>query len=193
MYSGHFNLFGLLEFVARNPILFGEKRGKKWVYGEKVKELIKEVPVDFGGWYLWGKFNDVGWWETVYCGKAGKRKITSLRSRLSDELREEAICFWASVYGREDTLKQFSKLYNGKYDSTSTRSLRKMGAQFVIWVVAEKEISEDEISRQEKIMIRIFRPTHNALRSVHIEADDLTKRIEHQVEDELTKIRRVIY
>ncbi len=193
MNSGHFNLFGLLEFASCNPILFGEKKGKKWTYSDKVRGLIKDVPTDCGGWYLWGKFNDVGWWETVYLGKAGKRKVASLRSRLSDELKWEAICFWASVYGREDTLKQFTKRYKGKFDSGSTRSLRKMGAQFVIWISSEREISEDEISRQEKILIRIFRPTHNALRGKHIDPDGLTRQIEHQIEQELTRMRGMAY
>ena len=64
-----------------------------------------------------------------------------------------------------------------------------MGAQFVIWVAAGKEVPEDDISRQEKILLRIFRPTHNALRGKHIEADELTGQIEHQIEQQLTRMR----
>lgn len=189
MYSDHFNLFGLLEFVARSPKLFGERR----IYGEKVKELLKEVPNNRGGWYLWGRFNNVGWWETVYLGKADKGKTSSLNTRLSDELREEAIWLWAYVYGREDPLRQFRVRYGDRYDKNVKRSLRKTGAQFVIWVSAPKGITKDKIFKQEKTLIRIFRPTHNTQRGRHLKADKMTKEIERQIEKELTKMRGVIY
>src|SRR3989344_56235 len=193
MSSGHFSLFGLLAFASHHHELFGPMEKGSFVYGRKVKDLLKGIPNDRGGWYLWGRFNDLGWWETIYLGKAGNRKVASLYGRLSSELRNEAIFVWASVYGKEDTLKQYTKRYKGKFDSDSTRSLRKMGAQFVLWVSAEKEISEDEISRQEKILIRIFRPSHNVVRGEHIEPDEITKQVEDQIERELTIIKGVIY
>jgi hypothetical protein len=66
------------------------------------------------GWYLWRRFNDMGWWETVYLGKAGKQKTSSLHTRLYDEFREECIAFWSEVYGRKPMVKQHKKLYDRK-------------------------------------------------------------------------------
>jgi hypothetical protein len=188
MTGGHLNLFGILEFVAENPVLFGRKNGKKWSYSDHVKRLLDRVPSERGGWYLWGRFNDAGWWETVYLGKADKRKVSSLKGRLSDELKEEGICFWASVFGRERTLRQFSKRYRGKYDKGTTRSFRKIGAQFVIWIAADLDTPGSEIERQEKILIRMYRPTHNTIRGSYVDRDSLTDRIEEKIEDEISRI-----
>ncbi len=64
-----------------------------------------------------------------------------------------------------------------------------MGSQFVMWVAVEDEITEAEIKRQEDLLIKIYRPTHNAARwnqsAVH---DKATRSIELAVEAELKQI-----
>lgn len=129
----------------------------------------------------------MGWWETVYLGKAGKQKTSSLRTRLYDELREECIAFWAEVYGSEPMLKQHKPITK-KY-GPPTRALRKMGSQIVVWVAVEDEIMEADIKRQEDLLIRVYRPTHNAARWNQTEKhDEITEQIESAVETELKKL-----
>jgi hypothetical protein len=66
-----------------------------------------------------------------------------------------------------------------------TRSLRKSGARIVVWVAADP-ISEEEIKRQEDLLIKIYRPTHNSARWNQLEKhDDLTDSVEAAVEGEL--------
>lgn len=185
--TGHLNLFPILNFAATNPVIpYLAGRKPQAEYSKLINATISDVPV-LPGWYWWGKFNDMGWWETVYLGKAGKQKTSSLRTRLYDELREECIAFWSEVYGREPMLKQHTPITK-KY-GPPTRALRKMGSQMVVWVAVEDEITEAEIKRQEDLLIKIYRPTHNAARwnqsSLH---DDDTRAIELAVESELKAI-----
>ena len=129
----------------------------------------------------------MGWWETVYLGKAGKKKTSSLHTRLYDELREECIAFWSEVYGRELIVKQHKKLYGGRYDPT--RSLRKSGSRIVVWVASEDSISEEDVKRQEDLLIKIYRPTHNAARwNLDTSHDEMTGKIEKAIEEELKSI-----
>jgi len=84
--------------------------------------------------------------------------------------------------------KQYHKIYNNKYDPT--RSLRKTGSQFVIWVEVDSTISEEKISHQEKILINYFRPTHNSARwGTNLEKDVVIDRIESVIEKELKNIQ----
>ena len=119
----------------------------------------------------------MGWWETIYLGKAGKQRTSSLHTRLYDELREECIAFWSTVYGREPMIRQSAQFPNSHKYGPPTRALRKSGSKIVIWVADQDEIDETEIKRQEDLLIKIFRPTHNAARwnqtSPH---DEVTKR-----------------
>lgn len=123
----------------------------------------------------------------MYLGRAGTGKNAKLKPRLTEELRDEQVTFWASVFGREVGLRQYNERRGMRKYRTPTRSLRKMGAQFVIWISADSNITEDEISRQEKILIYRYRPTHNAMRGERIEGDELTDAIEDQMQ--LEKIR----
>ena len=186
--TGHFNIFPILEFAAVNPIMPSYKNGTlQKNYKSIIDKLIDNVPSNKPGWYLWGKFNSMGWWETIYLGKAGKQKTSSLRTRLYDELREECVVFWSEVYGTETIIKQHKKLYDNKYDPT--RSLRKSGSQFVVWVAVEDNINEKGIKEQEDILIKIYRPTHNAARwNKSMMHNPLTEAIEDAIENELKSI-----
>lgn len=185
--TGHFNLYPIFDFAAGHPIMPTAKdRINQRAYSELINTTLGDVP-ERPGWYLWGRFNDMGWWETVYLGKAGRQKTSSLHTRLYDELREECTAFWAQVYGREPMVQQYLKLYDNKYDPT--RSLRKTGAIFVVWVAVDDDISEEEIKRQEDLLIKLYRPTHNAARwnqsAIH---DTTTQAIESSIEAELQLI-----
>lgn len=189
--TGHFNLFQILEFAASHPTLPSYKdKPLQAAYARLIRQVLMGVP-SLPGWYWWGRFNDMGWWETIYLGKAGKKKTSSLHTRLYDELREECIAFWAEVYGREPMMRQNRAIYNGKYGEP-IRSLRKSGSRIVVWVAVEDTISEEEIKRQEDFLIKIYRPTHNAARwSLDVAHTDLTTEIERSVEGELKSLSTV--
>jgi hypothetical protein len=189
--SGHFNLFSVLEFAANNPTPLLPKSNRQKLYQKIISGVVSGVPSNKPGWYLWGRFNDTGWWETIYLGKAGKQKTSSLHTRLYDELREENIAFWASIFGRESTIKQWALSHKASYKNKfdPIRALRKIGSQFVIWVATDEEISEEAISGQEEILIKVYRPTHNARRPGYVKHDALTEEIERAIEGELEIIK----
>ena len=182
--TGHFNLFPILEFASTHPIMPSHRdKALQKEYAKLLKNISEGVP-ELPGWYLWGRFNDMGWWETVYLGKASKGITSSLHTRLYGEMREECIAFWSQVYGREPMIKQQVKLYDGRWNPT--RSLRKTGSQMVIWVGVNETISEFEIKRQEDFLIKMYRPTHNAARwNLSAAHDEFTEQIETAIENEL--------
>ena len=72
--TGHFDIFNILKFVAENPTMPKRSVGEWKAYADLVSNLVSSVPDDKAGWYIWGKFNEVGWWETIYLGKSGNKK-----------------------------------------------------------------------------------------------------------------------
>jgi len=186
--TGHFNIFPILEFVAKNPLLPHNGSLNQKAYSETIRQVVKGVPADKPGWYLWGKFNDTGWWEAIYLGKAGKQKTSCLYNRLYDELREEAVAFWAAVYGRETASKLQYKLYKGKYLSGVQRSMRKSNTHFVVWIACP-DISEAEVHKEERALIHIYRPANNAQREKYPDQSELTNELVHAIDEEIGRIK----
>jgi hypothetical protein len=185
--SGHFDLFPIFEFVSSHSQIPLPGNVVQKEYQKIIKMIVSKVPRK-AGWYLWGKFNDTGWWETIYLGRATKQKTSSLQTRLYDELREECIAFWSYVFGREPISVQFWNYFRDKYNQT--RALRKTGSHFVIWVAVDNQIASGEIEGQESKLIKNYRPTHNAARYGHgFKYDQLTEQIESIVDKELLKIK----
>jgi hypothetical protein len=177
--SGHFNLFPLFEFVAQHPALppfaeKGEKR-KSNSYAKAIVKLLGDAHIpQKGGWYVWGKFNESGFFEPLYVGKASSGKTSNLFIRLRDELREECAAIFATVYGKDAIADAAKRLYKGQAKKTGKdyygtgdgvrRSLRKTGAHFVMWTVAPGWMTNKDISRVESVIINIFRPSCNMKR-----------------------------
>jgi len=182
--TGHFSLFKIYEYVASHPKMHSGKTNEAKAYSNLISELINGIPTKKSGWYLWGRFNDIGWWETIYLGKAGNLSV-----RLYDELREECIAFWAFVYGKETASKQASKITNGKYDGAIPRCLRKTGTHFIVWI-SGSELIEDDIKREEKALIERYRPSYNAQRITYPEQTSATKMIIELLDLEIEKIKR---
>lgn len=158
--TGHINLFDLYGFAASHPKLVSGKDRDMADYGALVRSVVGQVPDDKPGWYLWGRFNSIGYWETIYFGKAGKKKTSSLRARIREELLDERAAIWASVYGIEPIQRQHESLYaNG-----DQRQYRKMNAHFIAWISA-MPLEETEIEIEEKVLIALYRPTMNIRRA----------------------------
>jgi hypothetical protein len=186
--TGHFNIFNILKFVAENPTMPKRNVGEWKNYAEIISDIVSNVPEDKPGWYLWGRFNEVGWWETIYLGKSGNKKTASLKARLREELSDERVAFWATIYGREVATKIAHKLYKGKYTSNIQRSLRKSNTHFVIWLACS-DLSEEEIVKEEGILIDVYRPANNAQRQEYPKQSSFTQKIIRAFDAEMDKIK----
>lgn len=187
--SGHFYLNALVEFAVNNLIMPSqENKPLQAAYATLLNSIVSQVPY-LSGWYLCGRFNERGSWETVSLGKSAKKKTSSLHTRLYDVLREECIAFWSEVYGQEPMVLQHTKLYNGKYNPTG--SLRKSGSQVVIWVVSEDAISEEDVERQKQLLMKIYRSTQNDERAnFDIPHNEMTTALAKVIEEELKRMNK---
>jgi len=183
--TGHIDLFDIYKYVATHPSFVSGKNGDMLEYTRLVNQITKPIPKDKPGWYLWGRFNDVGFWETVYLGKAGNKKTSSLYARIREELLDERAAFWATIYGSEPTERQFQKIYKNKY-GPGTRSYRKKNIHFIIWVSATP-VSEVEVKEEESVLISAYRPSINIqrhsypMRSEH--TDYIVKAIDLEIDE----------
>lgn len=184
--TGHIHLFDIYKFIAGNPKLVSGKNGDMSGYTKLVNSIVSSIPNDKPGWYIWGKFNNVGWWETVYLGKAGNKKTSSLRARIKEELLDERCSFWATLFGIEPISKQFKKIFKDKYGHNN-RQYRKLGTHFVIWASAEP-ISEEEILQEEKTLITLYRPTVNIQRVSYPPHTQNTEHVLQAIDSEIQKI-----
>ena len=182
--TGHFDLFKIYSVVAGCPkFLFGREELK--IYSAVVNSIIENVPKK-AGLYLWGRFNDTGWWETIYLGKAGNKKTSSLQARLREELMDERALFWATIFGVEPTEKQFQKITKNKYGS-GIRTYRKKNVHFIIWASVDNA-SEEEIKKEEDILIDIYRPTQNAQRIRYPAKSEITEQLIRSIDDKIDAI-----
>lgn len=188
MKSGHFNIFPILEFVAEHPQIPSRSKGDFRLYAKMVNRLTIAIPKE-QGWYLWGKFSENSKWETFYLGKSGKRKTSSLRPRIKEELSNERIAFWAFVYGKKCAFKEHNKLYRGRFDREAKRSLRKVGANFIIWV-SDEAANEDDISLEERNLISYYQPIGN-IQVVKSKLSPKTKVIVKNINKEIHKLIKI--
>lgn len=186
--TGHLDLFDIYKYVATHPNFVSGKNGDMLSYTKLVNGIVDHIPKDKPGWYLWGRFNDVGFWETIYLGKAGNKKTSSLYARIKEELLDERLAFWATVYGVEPTEKQFRKIFKNKYGS-NTRSYRKKNIHFIVWASASP-ISEDEVKEEEHVLISAYKPAINIHRITYPSRTKYTDRIIQAIDEEIQNITR---
>ncbi len=180
--TGHIDLFDIYKFVATHPAFVSGKNGDMGEYTTLVNTVVESIPKDTPGWYLWGNFNDTGFWHTVYLGKAGNKKTSSLRARIKEELLDERAAFWATVYGSEPTERQFQKIFKNKY-GPGTRSYRKSGCHFIVWVAAS--VTEQEVKEEETVLISAYRPAINIHRKSYPAPTRHTDRVVRAVDAEI--------
>ena len=175
--SDNFSLFPLFAFVAKDPtlppLLSKKEKKKSTPYKEAVVDLLEKAGVPReAGWYVWGKFNDAGFWEPIYIGKASKGKTSNLFARLQKELQAECVAIFATVYGRYWATAAAKKLFKDKvkkmggpdFSGNIERSLRKTDTHFIMWARASEGMTPTDISRVENVLISVFRPGFNMRR-----------------------------
>ena len=183
--TGHLNLFDVYRFVAAHPAFVSGKNGDMGEYTKLVNKIVESIPNNTPGWYLWGNFNDTGFWHTVYLGKAGNKKTSSLRARIKEELLDERAAFWATVYGSEPTERQFQKIFKNKY-GPGTRSYRKRNVHFIVWVAAS--VTEQEVKAEEAVLISAYRPAINIQRGSYPAPTRHTDGVVRAVDSEIASI-----
>ncbi|HEU5384191.1 MAG TPA: hypothetical protein VFV38_53030 [Ktedonobacteraceae bacterium] len=188
--SGYFDLQALVEFAVNNPVMPNPKnKPLQEAYATLLNSIVCQVP-SLSGWYVLGKVNERGSWETVSLGKSVKKKTSSLHTRLYDLLREDcSIAIWSEVYGQEPMILQHTELYHGKYNPA--RGLRKSGSQVVIWVVSEDTISEKDVERQKQFLMKRYRSTQNDARAnVDSPQNEVTTALAKVIEEELKRMSK---
>lgn len=163
--SGYLNTAPILQFANNYRIIPGGKNPGMLLYTKEVINLLtKNIPLT-SGWYSWGYFDFKNKWQTLYVGKAyNTGRIASLKYRITDELKEERACFWATAVGDKKVFLDHRHAFNGKYDKYVKRALRKKGTDFIIWVATD-ESSHEEIKNIEKGLIDYFKPLVNIQKS----------------------------
>lgn len=183
--TGHFDIFNIYKFIASHP-RFPRGRGTLREYTSIVNNILKNVPKK-AGWYIWGRFNSSGWFETMYLGKSGNGKTSSIYARLKEEICDERLAFWATVYGSEVASREFSKITGGKYDFGIPRTLRKSGVHFIIWCSVDSA-TEADIKKEEDVLIHAYRPAHNAQRRSYPQHTQYTDSIIRAIDSEIVKL-----
>jgi hypothetical protein len=198
MTTGHFSLSPILNFAKTNPVLPNsrleseESNRTRADYLKLRQDTLVDVP-ELPGWHLWGKFNDIGGWETVYVGSTARGKTSQLRARLDEELRDECSALWAAVYSRGSALSQVFDIYryrpNHDYYKYNLVSVLKAPARIIIWIGVEDEISKQEIDRQKNILMNTHEPTANISRpDRNALPDDRTIEIQREIDAEVSRI-----
>jgi hypothetical protein len=156
---GHVSLKPLLAYVKGRPEIPVRRNESSRAYRKAINELCAEIPAR-GGLYLWGAFERSGQWKNIYLGKSSRRKALGLRSRITEELRDEFIALWLVFHDEASVMKQIRDAYGDRYDWHQQRSKRKKGTEFIVW--AGYDDGEYDLSAEENALIARYRPRANA-------------------------------
>jgi hypothetical protein len=160
------SLSPLYDFVSKHGSVGDDAlrlRGTR--VGTEYCRLCDEItkPVDEEpGFYLWGRYDCKRYWHSIYLGTAGyKRDKTSLRRRITEELKDERAFVWRFVYSEADVLEVCRRIHGGKY--TWRRPIRKVAATEIIWIPGPG-LSDSRIRMIEADLIEALSPSANLVR-----------------------------
>lgn len=162
--SGMVSLRPLYDFVERykdSPSLSGRSKIGR-LYGRNVMEAVRTVP-DASGFYLWGYYEDAERpWHSVYLGRAGSGKTTSLHARIGEELKDERVFVWRHVLPKKELLQKLKSDYpsKGGYQWASKRALRKADCTHIVWCAAP-DFTREQVGQVEADLIELFNPKAN--------------------------------
>jgi len=141
-------------------------------YGRQATRLTNAIP-ESHGFYLWGKYERNNLWRTIYLGKAGYGRTTSLRARIKEELKDERVFLWNGPHSEltEDDLmnigqQHYPRMWH-RYQTHFRRAIRKCGATHIIWAVTSG-ISNNEVTKIEADLIETMNPIANIQRPMPV-------------------------
>ena len=176
--SGVLNVSTLRELAKKNKGGNAIDRGcdEGRAFGNAVSELCKGI-AEKHGFYVWGQFdgNRKEYWQTVYVGKAGLGKTTTLESRIKYELNNERILFWADppeewvTHGALKKLEDLVTIATNFYPDKRRhfrRAVLKAATTHIIWVSTPSLTNNAEVALVESDLIETLNPKVNVIRSV---------------------------
>jgi hypothetical protein len=170
------SLRGLYSFVKRyrkeyemalNP---KQKLGEQYYREcEKLTDNIKDVQ----GIYVWGRFDQRKYWNSIYLGKAGLGKSKMLlHDRITEELKDERCFLWRHVLSEDALFCAGPRVHQGGQKSWDEyihkdwkRSVKKARTTHIIFAPT-RALDNDGVGRLEAELIEALRPEANASRPV---------------------------
>jgi len=143
---GVISLKPLYDFIIKefpNSDLMGKN---PWPNKSPVNTSYKAAISRLEGWpvslhtrgiYLWGYYDEMGIWHTIYLGKAaGTRGNIGIEGRIKKELDAERAFIFVQIYSRNQILRYQPSAYSNtwkKYLPNYRRAFRKRGTTFIFW------------------------------------------------------------
>lgn len=172
MHSDIVDLSELYSFVRKNKIVpHRSKDGEIYRPFKRIFfKLIERVPKKTG-WYHWVGVNNV--FKSIYIGKSDGNTSYHLHRRIEEELAEEYVALWGTVYDENDVLDTFNEKYGYKAYNKGRheRAMKKMGVTHILWSSVNENLSKATIKNVEDKLIQHFNPIANEKRTVPSEAD----------------------
>lgn len=154
------DLIELYNYVNQNKEI-PHRSNDKTVYRpfkSLIEKSICDVP-DKTGWYYWVDIN--GGSRSIYIGKSDSNTTYNLYKRIEEELSEEYLALWATVFDEQEMFDLFSSKYNHKYINNHKRALKKKGVTHILWVACSDPLDKNEIDIIESNLIQHFKPEAN--------------------------------
>ena len=161
-------------------------------YAKLTNEVMNSVP-EKPGFYLWGNFNEKRFWTNIYLGKAGFGKITSLRKRILEELRDERVFLIqedikSNLDLNEKCRKIFPNMWDKSYKAFYERYAKKFGTTHIVWTIFQCN-SNETIKEIENDLIESINPKANVQRktpptNLRNETIEILREFRHQIHEQ---------
>lgn len=159
-------------------------------YGRLASSVVLPIP-ETHGFYLWGKYEKNKLWRTIYLGKAGYGKTTSLRARIKEELKDEKAFLWHGApvgHSEQELMAIAENCYPSmwhKYQTHFIRAIRKSGTTHILWV-GTQDINNEEVIKIEADLIETLNPVANVQRPSPVsDLQDITVEIIRQFKHQI--------
>lgn len=178
--SGIVCLSSLHEFAEQDTyadaVLGKSAQGR--TFGKRVRAVCRQIP-ETPGFYAWARFDHGDLWKTIYVGKVGYGKVTSLKARIQEELLEERVLFWADRH--PDAVGRGLECYGPGGDGVRNgvtrereaflinhfvRAVLKSGAMYIVWISTPGIGTNGIVRLVEACLIKAMKPEANKQRAV---------------------------
>jgi len=192
MQSGVIDLSELYRYIKKNKIVPHRSHDKE-IYRPFKRiflEIIKSVPHKTG-WYHWVEIN--GTFKSIYIGKSDSNTSYHLKKRIEEELAEEYVALWGTVYDENIVLNTFNEKYGYKAYNKGRheRAMKKKGATHILWNSVSENLSKETIKNVENKLIKYFEPIANDKRKDPLVSDsELFEDVKNNFKVLIKKIRQ---
>lgn len=172
MLTGIIDLSRLYTFIRNNKIVPHRSNDKEIYrpFKQIFLDLIQNVPQKTG-WYHWVQVS--GGFKSIYIGKSDSYTSYHLQKRIEEELAEEYVSLWGTIYDEIDVLNTFNEKYGYKdYNKgRHERAMKKKGVTHILWHSVNEKLPKETIKNIEGNLIRYFNPIANDKRIMPTDFD----------------------